>query len=49
MKCPKCDNEMNIKKQDISHNPENNQRYSRNVHWCEQDDIWISLEIPKKV
>src|SRR3989338_1990592 len=48
MKCPKCGKEMVIKKQDISHDSKNNKQYNRTVYWCEQDDVWGNIEIPKK-
>lgn len=47
MKCPKCDKEMIIKKEDVSHNPANEKKYDRAVYWCESDDVWINIEIPK--
>lgn len=49
MKCPKCDKEMIIKTEDTSSNSRNNKQYDRKVYWCEQDDIWINLEIPKEI
>jgi hypothetical protein len=35
-------------RQDISHNPnENNKEYDRTVYQCEEDDVWVTAEIPK--
>lgn len=49
MECPKCQKEMVIKNQDISHNSKNGKQYNRVVYWCEQDDIWVNIEIPEKI
>jgi hypothetical protein len=21
-------------------------KYSRNLYWCEEDDVWVSIEVP---
>ena len=47
MKCPKCKNEMIIKSNDVSHNAKNGKKYERTLYWCDVDDIWINIEIPK--
>lgn len=48
MKCPKCNTEMVLKKNDQSFNftTKDKKKYDRNIYWCEKDDIWISIEIP---
>lgn len=47
MKCPKCSEEMVAKVEDTSSNSRNGKQYDRTVFWCEKDDVWGSLEIPK--
>ena len=47
MICPKCQNLMTIKSEDLSHDSNNNKKYDRKIYWCEDDDIWIRLETPK--
>lgn len=49
MKCPSCQQEMQVKKKDVSNNNEQRQKYKeyqRVIFWCEKDDIWISVETP---
>lgn len=46
MKCPKCQQEMEIKNKDISNNPENGKKYERVLYVCKIDDVWINTEIP---
>ena len=48
MDCPKCGKEMTIKKQGISHDPDNDKQYNRTINWCREDDIWANIEIPKE-
>ena len=38
---------MIVKNNDISHNSKNGKKYDRTLYWCDTDDIWISVEIPK--
>lgn len=50
MKCPKCDKEMKIIRNDISNNGKKDKdykEYERVLYWCEQDDVWVNVEIPK--
>ena len=50
MKCPRCDKEMKVIKSDISNNGkkgEDYKEYKRTIYWCEQDDVWVNLEVPK--
>ena len=49
MNCPHCNKEMIVKRKDISHNPENKKNYDRTVYWCEEDDVWANLEVPKEL
>jgi hypothetical protein len=48
MTCPICKKEMLIKTEDTSHNSINEKEYSRIIYWCEADDTWVTVEIPKK-
>lgn len=48
MNCPKCNEEMMAKGEDISSDFRNGKKYDRTMYWCEKEDIWISLEIPQK-
>jgi hypothetical protein len=47
MKCPKCNQEMKVQQEDISHNSKDGKEYDRTVFWCEADDIWGRFEIPR--
>ena len=38
---------MVVKGQDVSNNPKDNKQYDRILYWCQDDDIWINLEVPK--
>lgn len=38
---------MVVKNTDISHNDITGKQYSRTLYWCDVDDIWVSIEIPK--
>lgn len=49
MICPKCHKEMTKQKQDTSHDPKNAKKYDRVVYWCQQDDVWMTVEIPQEV
>ncbi len=49
MKCPKCNEEMQVKKRDVSNNQKQGQEYKeyqRILYWCEKDDIWVNVETP---
>jgi len=49
MKCPKCGEEMLLKKHGTASNPDNNNKeYDRVLFVCEADDIWITVESPKE-
>ena len=48
MQCPKCEKEMNLERSDTSHNFDTNEKYDRKVFKCEVDNIWITIETPKK-
>jgi hypothetical protein len=48
MKCLKCGIEMAVKNHDSSHDSRNGKQYERTLFWCEKDDIWMSLEVPKE-
>lgn len=49
MICPKCQKEIAVKNQAISHDSNNRKNYDRIVYWCQQDDIWVNIETPKEV
>lgn len=41
---------MKVVRDDISNNGkkgEDYKEYKRTVYWCEQDDVWVNIEIPK--
>lgn len=49
MKCPRCQTEMKIQREDISNNLKKGKsykEYKRAVYWCKQDDIWVGIETP---
>ncbi|KKQ23754.1 MAG: hypothetical protein US39_C0023G0007 [Microgenomates group bacterium GW2011_GWC1_37_12b] len=49
-KCPKCGKEMKIVREDVSNNAKKDKdykEYKRSVYWCELDDVWVNIEIPK--
>lgn len=51
MKCPKCGEEMKAIRKDISSNTKKGRDYKeyiRTVYWCQGDDVWANIEIPKK-
>ena len=48
MKCPKCGKEMIVKKEDTSHDTKRGKQYDRTVNVCKDDDLWITVEIPKE-
>lgn len=49
MICPNCNQEMQLKKDDVSNNGKKGKEYKlykRKVYWCPDDDVWINIEIP---
>ncbi len=46
MKCPICQQEMEVERKEISNNPENGKKYQRILYLCKTDDAWISVETP---
>ncbi len=48
MQCPKCEQAMQLMREDVSENAQNAKKYDRKVFHCSADDIWISLEVPKE-
>jgi hypothetical protein len=46
MKCPICQEAMQIRTKDNNFNPITGKRYFRNIYWCNFDDVWMSLELP---
>jgi hypothetical protein len=39
---------MVVKKQNTSHNSKNGKKYDQVVYWCAADDVWFTIEAPKK-
>ena len=48
MNCPKCKNIMVKKGEDVTSNIRDGKQYDKTAYWCEVDDIWISIEVPKE-
>jgi uncharacterized protein with PIN domain len=46
--CPKCKQEITLKKQDTSSDSKNVKQYDRLLYNCTACDIWISIEVPKE-
>ena len=49
MEWPSCQQIMTLLKQDESTNQANGKKYNRVIYLCPKDDVWITIEIPKKV
>ena len=50
MNCPKCGNEMEQQGEPettYSHKREPGKAFERILWWCQQDNIWASVETPK--
>lgn len=47
MHCPKCDVEMTIMREDISFLAGGDKQYKRIIYKCVEDDIWLTVEVPK--
>ncbi len=45
--CPKCAVTMALSATKETHNPRTGAQYDRRLYHCANDDIWISVEIPK--
>ena len=48
MNCPKCNEEMVTKGEDVSSDFKNGKKYYRTKYWCKKDDVWVSVEIPRE-
>lgn len=48
MHCPVCDLEMTVMREDVSLSA-NDQKYDRRIYKCVKDDVWTTVEIPKKI
>ena len=46
MNCPICNKEMKKLPEEISHNPRDSKEYVRTVYQCEDDDAWVTTELP---
>jgi len=47
MKCPICERSMNVSKQ--ASFGKNSKEYFRTTYQCQEDDVWIVVEIPKDI
>lgn len=47
MKCSTCGQEMKLLSVDTTISHKNSKYYKRTIYWCEEDDIWVTTEIPK--
>ena len=47
MKCPVCKKKMKLALNDESNNPETGAKYDRKVYVCDEDDVWITTELPR--
>jgi hypothetical protein len=47
MECPICYQKMNLMSQDISE--QNGKSYDRKVYFCLKDDVWVTVESPRKL
>ncbi|MCL5091120.1 MAG: hypothetical protein M1514_03865 [Patescibacteria group bacterium] len=45
--CPKCNEEMEITKKDISHDFKKKKEYNRMIYICRKDDVWVTIEVPQ--
>jgi hypothetical protein len=47
MRCPKCENDMDLLKQDISKSKIHDKTYDRSIYACANDEVWVTVEIPR--
>ena len=50
MKRPKYKKKMKVIKKGISNNGKKGKdykEYKRTIYWCEEDDVWVNIEVPK--
>ena len=47
MKCPLCQQEMAIHRNDTTHSKQQKQ-FDRTIYTCGDDDVWVSVEIPQR-
>lgn len=48
MKCPVCNTEMELTQVSVSFG-KNGKEYEKKAFNCKNDDVWIVIEIPKKM
>lgn len=48
MHCPKCGKKLHVKFVNETMNADNTKWYQRKTYWCEDDDVWLSSEVPIK-
>lgn len=51
MKCPKCNAEMKVIRQEVTSNLKTGsdlQEYDKVTYQCLKDDIWVTVEVPIK-
>ena len=49
MKCPKCTKEMQEVRQEVTSNLKTGsdlQEYDKVTYQCQEDDIWVTVEVP---
>lgn len=48
MKCPKCNEEMEVRRSGTTHTRDQKKLYSMQACVCRKDDIWIRIDQPKE-
>lgn len=48
MECPKCKKQMKLERHHETCDDRNNKKYDNKTYWCTEDDVWITVEIPKQ-
>lgn len=48
MKCPVCEKDMTMMKQDTSRSKLQEKRYDRTIYGCQDDDAWVTVEVPQR-
>lgn len=39
---------MKLEREEISYDTRYGKEYKKKVYWCKEDDVWTSVEVPKK-
>lgn len=48
MECPTCNKKMELLRQDTSRSKKQEKNYDRATYSCQQDDVWVTVEVPQK-